>query len=66
MGDIPGAYLYAYMKDFTMIRFEGESVDILCRVNPEYEQYVVIENGKRVLYLKLVKALYGCVVSALL
>ena len=54
------------MKDFTIIKFEGESVEILCQVNPEYNQYVVIERGRKVLYLELAKALYGCVVSALL
>ena len=65
-GDVPAAYLHAHMKDFTIIKFTGESVDILCKVNPEYEKYVVIELGRRVLYLQLAKALYGCVVSALL
>ena len=27
-GDLPGAYLHAHLKDFTLIRFEGETVDI--------------------------------------
>jgi hypothetical protein len=45
---------------------EGKSVDIMCDVSDNYRQYVCIENGKKVLYLKLVKALYGCVQSALL
>jgi len=35
-------------------------------VNPKYENFVVIENGKKVLYLQLLKALYRCVQSALL
>jgi len=35
-------------------------------VNPKYEKFVVIENGKKVLYLQLLKALYGCVQSTLL
>ena len=38
----------------------------MCQVNPKYEKFVVIENGKKVLYLQLLKALYGCVQSALL
>ena len=66
IADIPGAYLNANMKDFTLIKFTGESVDILCKVNPNYEQYVITENGRRVICLQLAKALYGCVVSALL
>jgi hypothetical protein len=35
-------------------------------VNPAYREFVVIENGKKVLYLQLLKALYGCLKSALL
>ena len=66
IGDIPGAYLHADMKEFTLIKFTGESVDILCKTNSEYGKCVIIENGKRVFYLQLAKALYGCVVSALL
>jgi hypothetical protein len=64
--DVVGAYLNADMKDFVVLRMEAEAVDIMCKVNPKYEQYVVKEKGKRVLYLRLVKALYGCVQSALL
>src|SRR5687767_8463766 len=36
------------------------------RVNPKYLVYVTYENGVKVLYLRLVKALYGCIKSALL
>ena len=35
-GDVPGAYLHAYMKDFVLIKFIGHSVEILCKQNPEY------------------------------
>jgi hypothetical protein len=64
--DVTGAYLHAKLKDFTLLRMEGESVDIMCDVNEEYKKFVCLENGKKVLYLKLQKALYGCVQSALL
>ena len=65
-GDIPGAYLQAKMKDFTVIKYTGESVNILCKVNPKYKKYVTIENSKRVIYIRLLKVLYGCVQSGLL
>ena len=65
-GDIPGAYLQAKMRDFVVLKYTGESVDILCKVNPEYENFVTIENGKRVIYLRLLKALYGCLQSGVL
>jgi hypothetical protein len=54
------------MKDFTLLKMEGDSVDIMCDVCSNYEKFVCYENGKKVLYLELLKALYGCVQSALL
>jgi len=47
-----------------MLKFTGESVDILCKMNLKYEKYVITESGRK--YVQLLKALYGCVVSALL
>jgi hypothetical protein len=38
----------------------------MCQVNPKYENFVVIEKGKKALYLQLLKALYGCFQSTLL
>ena len=64
--DVAGAYLKADMKDFVIMKFTGASVDILCKMNPAHIPFVVIENGKKVLYVRLVKAIYGCVQSALL
>jgi hypothetical protein len=64
--DIEGAYLLADQDRFVVVKFEGASVDILCEVNTDYKRFVVIENGKKVLYLRLLKALYGCLRSALL
>jgi hypothetical protein len=54
------------MSDYTLLKFTGESVNIMCKMNPKYEEYVSFESGKKVLYVQLLKALYGCVVSALL
>lgn len=64
--DVAGAYLNADMKDFVVVRVDGDAVDIMVKVNPKYEGFVTVENGRRVLYLRLLKALYGCVQSALL
>jgi hypothetical protein len=64
--DVAGAYLKAYMDDFVIMKFVGTSVRILCTLNPKHERFVAIENGTEVLYVRLVKALYGCVKSALL
>ena len=64
--DIAGAYLKAYMKDFVIMKFTGASVDILCEMNPKYTAFVTVENGHKVIYVRLIKALYGCVQSAFL
>ena len=65
--DVPGAYLHATMKDFVILRLEGTIVEYMVEACPEiYKPFVEIINGKKVLYLQLLKALYGCVQSALL
>ena len=64
--DVAGAYLKAYMDDFVIMKFTGASVDILCKLNPQHVKFVVMEKGIKVLYVRLIKALYGCVKSALL
>jgi hypothetical protein len=54
------------MKDFTLLKVEGELVDIMCDVCSDYKKFVCYKNGKKVLCLELLKALYGCIQSALL
>ena len=66
--DVPGAYLHSSFPDdkLVVVRFDGEFVDIMCDVNPEFKPFVRMEKGRKVLYLRLLKALYGCMESALL
>ena len=64
--DVVGAYLNAYMEDFVVVKLVGDEVDIISNLNPVYKEYIIIKNGKKVLYLQLIKALYGCIKSALL
>ena len=64
--DIAGAYLLAFMKEFVLVKLSGESVGIMCQVNPSYRKFVVMEGGREVLYMRLNKALYGCMQSAIL
>jgi hypothetical protein len=61
-----GAYLLADMDKFVLLKLAGELVEIMCTVNKKYEDFEVFKKGKKVLYLQLLKALYGCVQSALL
>ena len=64
--DIPGAYLHAKMKKFVLLKIDGEFVDIICQMDPGFAPHIRYENGKKVLYIQLLKALYGCIESALL
>ena len=64
--DIKGAYLNAKMKDDVHMKIIGKEVELFCEIDPNLTQFITIENGKKVLYVKLDKALYGCVQSALL
>ena len=64
--DVVGAYLLADMDDYVLVKIGGDAAQIMKRVNKNYEQFVATENGKEVLYMKLKKALYGCMQSAIL
>ena len=48
------------------MKFTGETVAILCAMNPEYKGYVVVKGGIPMIYVRHVKAIYGCVKSAIL
>ena len=65
--DIPSAFLQADIaKDkLRILKLEGKYVDIMCEVNPEYKPNVRVENGKKVLYIQILKALYGMIESTL-
>lgn len=65
--DIAGAFLKAFMDDFTLIKFTGDMVDLVVKSNPsKYSAFVSTKNGRQVLYVQLNKALYGCMKSAIL
>jgi hypothetical protein len=55
--DVVGAYLKTVMDDFVVMQFEGRSVDILCEMNVGHKAFVTVVGGKKVLYMRLVKAL---------
>ena len=71
--DIPNAFIQAHMpklekgEDRVIMKITGVLVDILIKLAPEtYGPYAVFENGKKVLYLEVLRALYGMLVAALL
>ena len=48
-----------------LLKFKGRMADMLADVNEKYRSHVVRENGKSVLYVKVIRAIYGCIESAL-
>jgi len=68
--DVPGAYLHADIPDDKrlFLRLRDEFVDMMCSVNPTFTKHVIVDKktGKKILYLKVLKAIYGCIESALL
>ena len=51
---------------FILIRFVNEFVDLMRMANPSLKPMVRMKNGKNVLYLRVIKDLYGCNESGLL
>jgi hypothetical protein len=47
--NVHGAYLHADMVHFTLLRMEGDSVDIMCNMCKEYRKFVRYKNGKKAL-----------------
>ena len=65
--DIPGAFLQAEMSEdkLLLLKFRDVFVDMMCEINPEHKKNIIYENGKQVLYMKIVRALYGCIEASL-
>jgi hypothetical protein len=59
--DIEGAYLHVAMKGEVIIRIDPFIADLLVNIDSEYDRF---KDESGFLYMKLDKALYGCVESA--
>jgi hypothetical protein len=65
--DIPGAFMQSDIDEVVHVIFKGEISEMLVRMDPKlYNKYVRDENGKAVMYVELMKALYGTLIAALL
>ncbi|CAJ1970257.1 unnamed protein product [Cylindrotheca closterium] len=70
--DVPNAFIQTYMpeskegEDRIYMKITGMMVQILIDMAPEYRKYVVLENGKRVIYVRVLRAIYGMLQSSLL
>jgi hypothetical protein len=65
--DLLGAFLHADNKGYVIMKMVGMLAELMVKTNLKlYQQYVILEKGRSVLYLRLQKALYGMMKSALL
>jgi hypothetical protein len=71
--DIPNAFIQAEMPEIMkgneriMMKIQGILVDMLVDINPNlYSSKIVFENGKKVIYVWVLKAIYGMLEAALL
>ena len=66
--DIPNAFVQTDHEGETVyMKVRGELAKILVEIAPEiYEKYLVYENGVPVLYLEILRALYGMLESSML
>jgi len=62
--DVPRVFMQADMDKIVYVRFNGEMVEMLVKINPIYQQYVTHEQNDKVIYVKLLKALYGTLRAA--
>jgi hypothetical protein len=66
--DIPGAFLQAdWPADCDCyLKFEGAMVSMICDIDPKYRKNIVYgKNGKKYMYAKLTKAVYGTLLGAM-
>ena len=65
--DIPGAFMQADMDETIHTQLEGTMAEQLIKMDPiMYRKYVRNKRGKTVLYVELLKTLYGTLRAALL
>ncbi len=65
--DIPGAFMQSKMEGKVIMKLEGVMADVIRKIDPkQYEKHTVYERGKPVIYVILLKALYGTLQAALL
>ncbi|CAJ1931482.1 unnamed protein product [Cylindrotheca closterium] len=72
MMDVSNAFIQTYMpeakegEDRFYMKITGMMVQISIDMAPEYREYVVLENGKRVVYVRVLCAICGMLQSSLL
>ena len=70
--DVPNAFIQTPLviedgEDRVIMKITGALVNILIKINPDlYKGYVVCERGEEVIYVNVLKAIYGMLIAELL
>jgi len=66
--DLPGAFLHADIDEDVIMSLEGPLAELMVKVDPKlYREYITVTSkNKPILYVKMQKAIYGLLRSALL
>ena len=71
--DIPNAFIQTEMEKYDkdgqryVMKIRGALVDMLVQISPEiYKNFVAYERGQKIIYVQVLKAIYGMLQSALL
>ena len=57
--DIPRVFLNTEIKENVIMKMVGTLAELMVKTNPKlYQQYLILEKGKVVLYLQLQKAIW--------
>jgi hypothetical protein len=70
--DIPNAFIQTEVEEkdsdgnHVIMKITGILIDILCELDNKYIPYITCEDRKKVLYVHILKAIYGLLISAIL
>ena len=70
--DIPNAFIQTAVEeldddgDRIIMKIRGAMVEMLLELDPTYEEFVTVEKGQRMLYVHILRAIYGMLMSGLL
>ena len=66
------AFLQAEMANdkLVLLKLKGKFVEMMCEINPEYKNHICYQTNKfgkriKVLYMKVIRAIYECMEAAL-
>ena len=63
--DVPGEFVQVDMDKTVYVCFTGEMACMLLEIDTDlYQEYITIEKGQKVMYIKWLKALYGTLKAA--